>query len=138
MTETAQGKGILKVLRVSGNGWQMGKEEEKSHVLLSTWSSWDAGCQRGAKMGMEMEAQRHWHPKHFDARLSHAWREVGDGSGVDSSPALVPSLALWEQIQPGHGEVSFPFPLWGNPVLSASPAATSQAGIFPRNGFSRL
>lgn len=134
MAETAQGKGILNVLRVSGNGWQMERRRKKSHILLSMSSSWDAGCQRGAKMGTEMVAQGHWHPKHFDASLSHAWREMGDGSGVGSSLALVPSLALWEQIRAGRGEVSFSFPLWRKPTLSAS---LSQAGIFPRNGFSR-
>lgn len=117
----------------------MGKEEEKKKKpdfalyveLLGCW------LPEGAKVGMETEAQRCRHPRHFDAGPSHARREVGDGSGAGSSPALVPSLVLGEQIRPGHDEVSSPFLPWGIPVLSASLAATSQAGIFPRNGFSR-
>lgn len=42
------------------------------------------GCwlpERG-KMGLEVEAQRHWHPSRVDASLSWAWREVGEGGGL--------------------------------------------------------
>lgn len=63
---------------------------------------------------------------------------MGEGRGVSSSLALTPLLALGQQIQLGHGEMSSLFTPWGNLVLSASLAATSQAGIFPRNGFSGL
>lgn len=55
----------------------------------------------GPKWGMEVEAQRLWHQS-----PSRAWREVGDASGGDSSPVLVQSLPLWEQIQPDRDEVS--------------------------------
>lgn len=86
--------------------------------------------------GMGMGAQRRWQPNRFDAGPSRARREGSGGSGAGSSPALVPSRALGERIHPGRGEVSSAFPPRGNPALSASPAATSRAGSFPRNGFS--
>lgn len=75
---------------------------------------------------MEVEKQRLWHQS-----LSHAWGEVGDASGGDSSPNLVQSLPLWEKIQAGHGEMSS-VPSTGKPSAISIPGSNVTSRNFPQ------